>query len=184
MSRAPQRERVDDRHFSFRKIEFGFSRNNCLSQRQISGNIDVRCLISPARRGASVCQNSIPSRRIFKVNPCEIRVRPHARPQIKLFCYAQPLSRSTYRRCSSSVLKCFAQSNIRVDVVVAVAVANNNDFVDLFGRRRDFGLQRGERIRRWRCLSTSSLSKVRYLSLSSREFAETILKNPAEFLSD
>ena len=57
------------------------------------------------------------------------------------------------------LLKCFAQSNIRVDVVVVVfAVANNNDFVDLFGRRRDFGLQRGERIHR--CLSTSSLCKV------------------------
>ena len=48
------------------------------------------------------------------------------------------------------LLKCFAQSNIRVDVEVVVAVANNNDFVDLFALRRDFGLQRGERIRRWR----------------------------------
>ena len=40
------------------------------------------------------------------------------------------------------LLKCFAQSNIRVDVVVAAGVANNNDFVDLFGPRRDFALQR------------------------------------------
>ena len=56
----------------------------------------------------------------------------------------QPLSRTTYR----SLLKCFAQSNIRVDVEVVVAVANNNDFVDLFALRRDFGLQRGERIQR------------------------------------
>ena len=150
-------------------------------QRKISGNIDVRCLISLEVQ--CVCQNSIPSRRIFKVNPCEIRLRPRTPPDQAIMHTAQPLSRSTYR--SSLLLKCFAQSNIRVDVdVVVVAVANNNDFVDLFGRRRDFGLQRGERIRRWRCLSTSSLSKVRYLSSRSCEFAENILKNPEEFLSD
>ena len=149
-------------------------------QRKISGNIDVRCLISLEVQ--CVCQNSIPSRRIFKVNPCEILVRPRTPPDQGIM-HSHSRDRHTAR--SSLLLKCFAQSNIRVDVVVvAVAVANNNDFVDLFGRRRDFGLQRGERIRRWRCLSTSSLSKVRYLSSRSCEFAETVLKNLEEFLSD
>ena len=68
------------------------------------------------------------------------------------------------------LLKCFAQSNIRVDVVVAAGVANNNDFVDLFGPRRDFALQR----------ANESGEEGAFLCLSVKlcEFAETILNNP------
>ena len=114
-----------------------------------------------------------------KLNACEIRdilLTPRSSYYIATLANDIPLA--------APLLKCFAQSNIRVDVEVVVAVANNNDFVDLFALRRDFGLQRGERIRRWRCLSTSSLSKVRSLTLRSYEFTETVLKNPEEFLSD
>ena len=78
-----------------------------------------------------------------KLNACEIRdilIIPRSSYYTATLANDIPLA--------APLLKCFAQSNIRVDVEVVVAVANNNDFVDLFALRRDFGLQRGERIRR------------------------------------